>query len=128
MQFLRPTMAIVVLVGLLVLLVVLVVGIGIALFDLSGYREERGEWLQMKILDRFARDPRLRTLGLLPVVDVPSSKRSPLRVEIHGRVPSDEVRDVALGAVGDVASRLSPNIEIDDRLEVGRPADVPQVA
>jgi len=121
-------MAIVVLVGLLVLLVVLVVGIGIALFDLSGYREERGEWLQMKILDRFARDPRLRTLGLLPVVDVPSSKRSPLRVEIHGRVPSDEVRDVALGAVGDVASRLSPNIEIDDRLEVGRPADVPQVA
>jgi len=121
-------MAIVVLVGLLVLLVVLVVGIGIALFDLSGYREERGEWLQMKILDRFARDPRLRTLGLLPVVDVPSSKRSPLRVEIHGWVPSDELRDVALGAAGDVASRLSPSVEINDRLEVGRPADVPQVA
>lgn len=121
-------MAIIVLVSLLVLLVVLVVGIGIALFDLSGYREEKGEWLQMKILDRFARDPRLRTLGLLPVVAVPSSKHSPLRVEVHGQVPSDELRDVALGAVGDVASRLHPSVEIDDRLEVVRPAGVPQVA
>lgn len=128
LQFLRPAMAITVLVGLLALLVVLVVGIGIALFDLSGYREQRAEWLQMKIMDRLARDPRLGTLGLLPVVDVPVSKESPLRVEIHGQVPSDEIRDVALGAVGDAVSRLHAGVEIEDRLEVVRPAEVPHVA
>ena len=97
-------MAIVVLVALLVLLLALVVGVGITLFDVTGHREEKADGLQAKILDRLSHDPRLRRLRLLPVVHVPTAPGSPLRVEIIGPVPS--------------GSKLDPRTEVDDRLEV----------
>src|SRR5262245_2940936 len=111
-------MAIVVLIALVVLLLALVVGVGITLFDVSGHREDKADGLQAKIRDRLSHDPRLRKLRLLPVVHVPTAPRSPFRVEILGPVPSDELREITLDVVGDAASKLDPRTEIDDRLEV----------
>ena len=111
-------MAIVVLFALLVLLLALVVGVGITLFDVTGLREEKADGLQAKILDRLSHDPRLRRLRLLPVVHVSTAPGSPLRVEILGPVPSGELREITLDVVGDAASKLDPRTEVDDRLEV----------
>jgi hypothetical protein len=111
-------MAIIVLIALLVLLLALVVGVGITFFDVSGRREDRAEGLQAKILDCLSYDPRLKRLRLLPVVHVPTAPGSPLRVEILGPVPSDELREITLDVVGDAASKMDPRTEVDDRLEV----------
>ena len=104
--------------GFLVLLVVLVVGIGIVFFDLTGYREQRAEWFQMKILEQFSHDTRLASLGLLPVVQVPPTGHPGFRVEVSGRVPSADVGDVGLEAVQVLGRKLNVAVEIDDRLQV----------
>lgn len=108
--------ALVLVVGLLLLLLIVVVGIGIKVFDLGGRREEEAEWLQMMIAEALRRE--VGYLPVVPVVRVPSSQRFPVIVELAGRVPTPELRDLVRQIVEEEVSRRRPHHQIDDRLEV----------
>jgi hypothetical protein len=83
----------------LLLLLVLVVGIGITRFDVSGRCEEQAEWLESKVQDRFARDPDC---------SCPATSDAPVRVQVTGSVPSDELREAALKTVRGIGAPTNP--------------------
>lgn len=100
------------------LLLVMVVGAGVALFDVSGRREEEAEWLQAKILEGLTRDPALRQLRLVPVVQVSASRRSPVMVELHGEVPTEEHRAEAEAVVSWATRHVRAPISVENRIQV----------
>jgi len=110
--------------GIVILVVALVVGVGIKLFDLSGCREDDAERLQ----DRMAE--RLRSaVGEVPltiVANASGSSREPVVIEIAGPVATVEARERVLRQARFEASRLGRDVRVADRLEVrnvtGRPA------
>jgi hypothetical protein len=107
------------LVGVAVMVVVLLLFalVGVKFFDLSGRREERAERVQNRIAERLR-----GTLSEVPFTVVAAyvsvSPRSPLVVEITGRVPSEAVRARALELARHEASRLGRDVRVADRLEV----------
>ncbi|MBI1736970.1 MAG: hypothetical protein HYR51_17510 [Candidatus Rokubacteria bacterium] len=108
--------------GFVLLLLLLLIGAGVMLFDLAERREEDAEWLQAKVVDQLRRDPVLSSLQILPVVHVPSGKRAPVSVELSGEVPSEATRGAVHDIVQETARKRGRQIEIDDRLAVRRPA------
>jgi hypothetical protein len=103
-------------VAVIAAVLLLVVGVGIEFFDLSGRREERAEWIQNRMTERL-RD----ALGDAPLTVVgyaPPSSRSALVIELGGMVPTEAVRDTVLRVARREASRLGRDIRVADRLEV----------
>ena len=121
-------MSTLVIVGFVFLLLVLVMGAGIMLFDFAGRREEDAWWLQLKILEMLRRDPVLAGCRILPVVSVPASSRAAMIIEVSGEVPSEIDREAALEVVRETANKLRGGGIIDDRLVVAERASRPGVA
>ena len=117
-----------VIVGFVFLLLVLVMGAGVMLFDFAGRREEDAWWLQMKILETLRRDPVLSRCRILPVVTVPASPRAALAIEVSGEVPSELDREAALELVREIANKLRRGGVIDDRLVIAGRTPRPGVA
>jgi len=114
----------VVVLGFFLLLLLLVIGAGLTLFDLAERREEDAEWLQMKIIDGLRRDPVLSNLEVLPVAHVPIAKRATVTIELSGEVPSEAARGAVLAIVRGTARKLRREVDIDDRLAISRRARV----
>jgi hypothetical protein len=109
-----PTATVIVLLlGLLV-----IVGIGVKLYDLKRRREAEGVHVQAQISDALLRDQTLFGLPITPTAHVPWWSGTPVKVEVAGRVPSPEVHDRALRLVEAEAHRIRPDIKIDDRLDL----------
>ncbi len=98
------------------LFLILVVGVGLAVFDLGGRHEEEAERLQVMISK--ALDREVGHVPVLPIAHVPRSRRSPVIVELTGNVPTAELRDVIVHVVEREIARLQPYYRIDDRLGV----------
>src|SRR5262245_47068553 len=107
--------------ALVILFVVLVVGVGLAFFDLGGRREEEAERLELMIGRALSRE--VGRLPVVPVARVPRSARSPVVIlEITGTVPTSELRDIILDIVERELCRLRPHYRIDNRLAVNEAA------
>ena len=97
-----------------------IVGIGVKLYDLKRKRDAEGVHLQAQVSDALLRDPTLFGMAVTPTAHVPWWSGTPARLEIVGRVPTPEARDRACRIIEDEARSLRPDVEIVDRLEVER--------
>jgi hypothetical protein len=103
---------IVLLVGLLV-----IVGIGVKLYDLRRKREGEGVHLQAQVSDALLRDPAAYGMAVTPTARVPWSGH-PVILEVAGRVPTPEARERVLRLVESEAHSARPDVVIEDRLVV----------
>jgi hypothetical protein len=99
--------------GLLVL-----VGIGVKLYDLKRKREAEAVHLQAQASDALLRDPTMFGLAVTPTAHVPWWSGTPARIVVSGRVPTAEARERALRIVEQEARSLRSDVVIEDRLEV----------
>jgi hypothetical protein len=91
MSMALTTKALLVAGGSVILVVALVVGVGIKLFDLSGRREDEAERLQDRMTERLR-----RAVGEVPltvVAHASASAREPVVIEIAGPVATMEARE-----------------------------------
>jgi hypothetical protein len=109
--------------GVIVLLLLLIVGVGIPLFELSGRRRDEAERFQRRMIEELVRSA--ANLPLTVVAHMPESRRSRIVVEIAGSVATEEIRQTVLDAVRREASRLGREVRVADRLEVRFPSDSP---
>jgi hypothetical protein len=113
MQMGPTATVLVLLVGLLV-----VVGIGVKLYDLKRKREAEAVHLQAQVSDALLRDATLFGLAVTPTAQVPLWKGTPARLEVAGRVPEPEYRDQVLRLVEQERRHVRPDVVIVDRLEI----------
>jgi hypothetical protein len=106
-------MVLVLLVGLLV-----VVGVGVKLYDLRRRRDAEGVHLQAQVSDALLRDPNLFGLAVTPTAHVPWWSGTPVSVEVAGRVAGPEDRERVLAMVEREARQVRPDVVIVDRLEI----------
>ena|SRR5204863_1390554 len=109
-----PTLAVFLLLfGLLV-----IVGIGVKLYDFKRKREAEGVHLQAQVSDALLRDPMMFGLAVTPTAHVPLLSGTPARLEVTGHVPTAEARERALRIIEAEARSLRPDVTIVDKLEV----------
>jgi hypothetical protein len=104
---------IVLLVGLLV-----IVGVGVKLYDLKRKREAEAVHLQAQVSDALLRDPDIYGLAVTPTAHVPWWSGTPARLEVVGRVPTPDSREPVLRLVEQEAKRVRPDVVLVDHIEV----------
>jgi hypothetical protein len=107
--------------AILVLLVIgllVIIGVGVKLYDLKRKRELEGVHLQARVSDALMREPDLINLAVTPTASVPWWSGTPVRLEVTGRVPSPESRDQVLRLVEREAKQVRQDVTIADRLQV----------
>lgn len=107
------------LVGLLV-----IVGVGVKLYDLKRKREAEAVHLQAQVSDALLRDPSVFGLPVTPTAHVPWWSGTPARLELVGRVPSPEIRGRVVELVEREAHQIRPDVVIAERLEVDATAGI----
>ena len=96
----------------------LIVGIGVKLYDLKRKRDAEAVHLQAQVSDALLRDPTMFGLAVTPTAHVPWWSGTPARIEVVGRVPDADARARALRIVEQEARSLRPDVEMVDRLEI----------
>jgi hypothetical protein len=104
-----------------------IVGIGVKIWDLKRKREAEAVHLQSQLSDALLREADFFGLAITPTVHASMRKSGPMIIEVTGQAPSESVRNAALRVIQDEASRVTTNFEIVDRIEV-RPDAVRRVA
>jgi hypothetical protein len=94
-----------------------IVGIGVKLYDLKRKRDAEAVHLQAQVSDALLRDPALFGLAVTPTAHVPWWSGTPARLEVVGRVPSVEAHARAMSVIEHEARSVRPDVEIVDRLE-----------
>jgi len=100
-------------IGMLVL-----IGVGVKMYDLKRKREAEGVALQARVSDALMREPNLFTLAVTPTAHVPWWSGTPVRLEVTGRVPTPEARDQIVRLVEREAQQIRPDVTLVDRLHV----------
>jgi hypothetical protein len=109
------TMEIIVVAAMLSLVVLL--GIGVKLYDLKRKREEEAVAAQARVSDALLMDASLAGLPLTPTAHVPLWK-GPLVVEIKGAVPRAELRSAAIDVASREISRSRADFQVEDHIKV----------
>jgi hypothetical protein len=107
--------------AILVLLVIgllVLIGIGVKLYDLKRKREVEAVHLQARVSDALMREPDLINLAVTPTASVPWWSGTPARLEVTGRVPTPEMREQVLRLVEREAQQVRPDVTLVDRLQV----------
>jgi hypothetical protein len=102
-----------VVVGLLLL-----VGAGVKLYDLKRKRDAEAVHLQAQISDALLREQSLFGLPITPTAHVPLWSGTPATVQVTGHVPSEEAREAAMRIVRDEATRIRPDVRVEERLSL----------
>ncbi len=110
------TTTVVVLASLLVVLLVLVALI--KMLDLKRKRDSEAVVVQARLADAVLRDPRLFSFPITPTAHIPLWKGRPVTVEVAGQVPSNDLRDAAVGLIEREASQLGPEVRVESRIGV----------
>ena len=113
------TGAFVAIAGLLVLGLLIV---GVKILDRKRKREEEAVQVQSQISDVLLRDRMLATLPVTATAHVPIWGRSPATIEIHGHVPTVELRETVLRVAEHEASRVLSAYRIQDGMTIAPPA------
>jgi hypothetical protein len=103
-------------VGLIALVVV--IGVAVKLFDRRRRRAEEAAALESRISDALLMEPALARLPIAATVRRGFSSGSPVTIDLHGTVPSTELRDLALDMVRREAAKSGGSFNIEDRLAV----------
>jgi hypothetical protein len=96
----------------------LLVGIGVKLWDYRRKREAEAIHLQSQVSDALLREADFFGLAITPTVTAGMRRGAPMKVVITGQAPSSTIRDAALRIVRDEAARLGVDVDIEDRVEV----------
>ena len=104
--------------ALVILALLVIVGVAVKLHDLRRRRESEAVQLQAQISDALMRDQLLYGVPIMATARAPFWRRSPATIEIAGQVPSPQARETALRIVRAEASRIRPDVQIEDRLAV----------
>jgi hypothetical protein len=110
------SMEIIVVAAMLSLVVLL--GIGVKLYDLKRKREEEAVAAQARVSDALLMDASLAGLPLTPTAHVPLWKGTPLVVEIKGAVPRAELRFAAVDVARREISRSRSDFQVEDHIKV----------
>jgi hypothetical protein len=115
---------------LLVLFAVVVAAIiGAArLHDRRQAREAEALALQARLSDVLLADSMLAGFPITVTIHIPLLRRSPPIAEVHGQVPSPELRQTTLRVIERELSRRRPDIRIEDRMMVLPPIRAARVA
>jgi hypothetical protein len=114
---------------MILFVLVLAVIIGVAkLQDRRHAREGEAVALQAQLSEALLRDPRLAKLPITVTVSMPLWKRSPGSLEVQGEVPSPELHRAIPHVIAEELSACCPDIHIDDRITVVRPAGTARAA
>ena len=108
------TLAVVLVIGALLVLV----AVGVKLYDLKRRREADAVHLQAQVSDALLRDETLGGLAITPTARVPFWSGTPAVIELSGRVASPVARERALQIAASEASRLRSDVEIIDHITV----------
>ena len=103
---------------LLLAALLVIVGIGVKLYDLKRKRETEAVHLQAQVSDALLRDPALFGLAVTPTAHVPLWSGTPVRLDITGRVPAPEIRERSLRIIEQEARSIRPDVQLVDKLEV----------
>ncbi len=101
-----------------VVAVLLAIGVGVKLYDLTRKREQELLSLQLRISDALLLD---RSLAGLPIAAFASRslwRRSPVVVAVTGPVPTPELRDAVMRLVERELSHRQPGGRAEDRIVV----------
>jgi hypothetical protein len=101
-----------------VILLLVIVGIGVKLYDLKQKREQDAAALQARISDALMVDPMLSPFPLTPTVRIPVWKGGPVMVEVSGAVPGGGLRQAAVDLVLREALRIGKTCRLVDRVSV----------
>jgi hypothetical protein len=104
-----------------------IVGIGVKVWDAKRKREAEAVHLQSQISDALLREQDFFGLAITPTVHAPLRKNAAFRIEVTGQTPSAAVHDAAVRVVRDEATRMGRDFEIEDRIEI-TPAAVRRIA
>jgi hypothetical protein len=110
------SMEIIVVAAMLSLVVLL--GIGVKLYDLKRKREEEAVAAQARVSDALLMDASLAGLPLTPTAHVPLWKGTPLVVEITGALPRAELRFAAVDVARREISRSRSDFQVEDHIKV----------
>ena len=100
------------------LAVLVVLGALIKMLDLKRKRETEAVVVQARISDAVLRDPRLFSLPITPTAHVPLWKGTPVTVEVAGQVPSDDLREAAVGLIEREAAQMGSEVRVESRIGV----------
>lgn len=109
-------MEIIVIAAMLILVVLL--GLAVKLYDLKRKREEEAVTAQARISDALLMDASLSGLPLTPTAHLPLWRGSPLTLEIRGAVPRTELREAAMDIARREMARTGREFLIEDRISV----------
>jgi hypothetical protein len=96
----------------------LLVGIGVKVWDAKRKREAEAVQLQSQISDALLREQDFFGLAITPTVHAGLRREAPMLIEVAGQAPSTALRDVALRVVRDEAARMGVVYQIVDRIEI----------
>ena len=96
----------------------LIVGIGVKIWDARRKREAEAVHLQSQISDALLREQDFFGLAITPTVHAPMRRSASMRIVVTGHAPSESVRDAALRIVRDEAARVGASFEIEDGIEI----------
>jgi hypothetical protein len=98
----------------------LLIGVLGRVLELKEQRAAEAIAVQGEIADALLRDPALLGLPLTPMARVPLWRGSPVTVKVAGKVPSHELRAIALRAAERGAAELLVRVRIKSRIGVVR--------
>jgi hypothetical protein len=104
------------------LILVVMLGVAVKLYDLKRKREEEAVAAQARVSDALLMDSTLAGLPLTPTAHLPLWKGSPLVVEIKGAVPRAELRDAAVDLAKREMGRSRSDFRIEDHIAVDHAA------
>ena len=96
----------------------IIVGIGVKIWDAKRKREAEAVHLQSQMSDALLREQDFFGLAITPTVHPPLRKGGSMKIDVTGQAPSAAVRDAALRIVRDEATRMGANFEIEDRIDI----------
>src|ERR1700751_291733 len=94
-----------------------IVGVGVKMYDLKRKRDAEAVHLQAQVSDALLRDPALFGLAVTPTAHVPWWSGTPARLQVVGRVPSVEAHARAMNLIEQEARSVRPDVVIADELQ-----------
>ena len=101
-----------------VILLLLIVGIGVKLYDRKQKRDQEAAALQARISDALMSDPMLSRLPITATVRLPLWNGKPVMVEVTGTAPRPGLRQAAVDLALREALRTGNTCRIVDRVSV----------
>ena len=101
---------------LVILALFVIVGVAVRLYDRKRKRDAEAVHLQAQVSDALMRDARLAGLALTATAHVATWRGGPAIIEISGEAPDLATHDTVLRVAREEATRLRPDVQIEDRL------------